>query len=93
MIRCPECSTEESGIAKFCQECGTRLPYAAPAALPGGDISERVRPYLPRGYVERLMAAGGGMAGERRVVTILFSDVKGSCGRDCEREWARESWR
>ena len=33
---------------------------------------------MPQEYVDRLLAAGGQMAGERRLVTILFSDVKGS---------------
>jgi class 3 adenylate cyclase/predicted ATPase len=33
---------------------------------------------MPTSYVEKLMASKGKMEGERRVVTILFSDVKGS---------------
>ena len=32
----------------------------------------------PREYAERLLAAGGQTSAERRLVTILFSDVKGS---------------
>jgi class 3 adenylate cyclase len=33
---------------------------------------------VPAEYADRLLAASGQMAGERRMVTILFSDVKGS---------------
>jgi class 3 adenylate cyclase/tetratricopeptide (TPR) repeat protein len=33
---------------------------------------------VPTGFAERLLASGGQMAGQRRMVTILMSDVKGS---------------
>ncbi len=38
----------------------------------------RSKRLAPREYAERLLAAGGQTSAERRLVTILFSDVKGS---------------
>jgi ABC-type oligopeptide transport system substrate-binding subunit/class 3 adenylate cyclase len=65
----------------FCDACGTRIAAPAveaeqPPASP--DIAaRRLRRLVPREYAERLRASGG-MAGERRMVTILFCDVTGS---------------
>ncbi|MFQ5872601.1 MAG: zinc ribbon domain-containing protein [Dehalococcoidia bacterium] len=30
-MQCPQCQSENSDIAKFCQECGTKLVLACPA--------------------------------------------------------------
>jgi ABC-type oligopeptide transport system substrate-binding subunit/class 3 adenylate cyclase len=78
-LTCPECATPLPPTAKFCPECGARLaaaptvPDASPMALP-----ERVRRLMPPEYVDRLLEAGDRMTGERRLVTILFADIKGS---------------
>jgi class 3 adenylate cyclase len=41
-------------------------------------MARRLQRLVPKELTERLMAARGKMEGERRIVTILFSDVKGS---------------
>jgi ABC-type oligopeptide transport system substrate-binding subunit/class 3 adenylate cyclase len=49
-----------------------------------------LRRLAPKAYVDRLLAASGEMAGERRMVTILMADIKGSSGmaRDLDpEEW------
>jgi class 3 adenylate cyclase/predicted ATPase len=48
-----------------------RLPVADQAAV-------RLQRLMPREFAERLLATRGHVADERRVVTILFSDLKGS---------------
>jgi len=77
---CAQCNTENPERAKFCLECGARLDAAAAPApsVPQDTIPQRIRRLVPQEYADRLMAAGGQMAGARRVVTILFSDIKGS---------------
>ncbi|HUF39333.1 MAG TPA: adenylate/guanylate cyclase domain-containing protein [Anaerolineales bacterium] len=63
---CPNCGEANSRAARFCQNCGHRL--AEPAADPHPAAApEPVRPADPPAS-----------EGERRVVTILFADVKGS---------------
>ena len=72
-LLCPQCGTELPPQAKFCFACGTPLDAQPPDAMP-----ERLKRLMPRQYVEQLRFAKGRITGERRVVTILFSDVKGS---------------
>jgi predicted ATPase/class 3 adenylate cyclase len=44
----------------------------------GAAAVEALRRLAPKGYAERLLATRGQVGKERRVVTMLFSDVKGS---------------
>ncbi len=73
-LTCPECSTANPDEARFCLHCGARLEAPATHDL------ELLEPYLPKGMLAKLEAArvGRSMEGERRVVTMLFCDVKGS---------------
>jgi class 3 adenylate cyclase/tetratricopeptide (TPR) repeat protein len=86
-VICPNCGTELPGGANFCFNCGYRLA-SPPAIFPAGDTpSSRpvyppasLQPYVPSELLEKLSAARarGSMVGERRVLTMLFCDVKGS---------------
>lgn len=69
-MNCPSCQAAAPDGARFCMHCGTELATAV-----GREAIERL---VPRQYLERLSAAHGRPAGERRVVTILFCDIKGS---------------
>jgi len=72
---CPNCGTQNRSGAKFCDNCGTRLTSQ--------KEKERFSPvsdYIPKEYAIKLNKArsAGTMVGERRIVTMLFCDVKGS---------------
>ena len=71
-VKCPSCGTANPDDARFCNACGTRLDLSA-----DGDALD---PFLPKELLAKLEAARAGraMEGERRVVTMLFCDVKGS---------------
>jgi class 3 adenylate cyclase/tetratricopeptide (TPR) repeat protein len=71
-VNCPNCGTDNPEGARFCNACGTRLDAA------GGDAA--LDAFLPKELLAKLEAARAGraMEGERRVVTMLFCDVKGS---------------
>ncbi len=75
-MNCPKCSTSNPPGAKFCMNCGTPLT-AAPASTP-----DLLGQYLPPELLAKLEAArahgGSQRSGERRVITMLFCDVKGS---------------
>jgi class 3 adenylate cyclase/tetratricopeptide (TPR) repeat protein len=90
---CPNCQTRNPAAAKFCFNCGVRLsqgemikplaepPTAAPAHTEPGargaaGVSPRALPSPRR--ASRPNARLGAAASERRVVTIVFCDVKGS---------------
>lgn len=77
-VRCPRCGEFVTSRARFCSECGSpTIPDAQPPVSPSSHAGALDR-LAPRQYVEHLLASQGRIAGERRVVTILFSDVKGS---------------
>ena len=47
-------------------------------AVSNDNMTQTLKRLMPTSYVEKLLSSKGKMEGERRVVTILFSDVKGS---------------
>jgi class 3 adenylate cyclase/tetratricopeptide (TPR) repeat protein len=72
-VKCPSCGTDNPDGARFCNACGTQLD-------PTADRDAALDPFLPKELLAKLEAARAGraMEGERRVVTMLFCDVKGS---------------
>jgi class 3 adenylate cyclase len=65
--------------AAFCYKCGT--PTAPPPTPPvqfSDSLTERLQRLVPQAFAEQLLATRGKMQNERRMVTILFSDIKGS---------------
>lgn len=68
MKACPACQAENPAAARFCNQCGRRLAEDAPA--PVG--------YTPRHLRDGALRAAGTLAGERKRVTVLFADIKGS---------------
>jgi class 3 adenylate cyclase len=75
---CPNCQASNPEGAKFCMNCGARLK-AGQAANPGGIAASSLDRYIPQELLAKLKSARSrGIAGERRVVTVLFCDIKGS---------------
>ena len=70
-MRCAACAAELRATAKFCDECG------APIASPTGGVREP-RVYTPRHLTEKILGSRAALEGERKQVTVLFADVKGS---------------
>jgi ABC-type oligopeptide transport system substrate-binding subunit/class 3 adenylate cyclase len=82
VLACSQCETELPASAKCCDACGAQVT-AQPAKvreLPDATdaFAERLQRLVPKEYAERLLATRGQVQPERRTVTILFSDVKGS---------------
>jgi ABC-type oligopeptide transport system substrate-binding subunit/class 3 adenylate cyclase len=80
VLVCPACAAELPPHAQFCISCGARLATAAEEAaeLVPDTVSHRLRRLVPKEYAQRLLATRGQVQAERRLITILFSDVKGS---------------
>ena len=83
---CPACRTANPPTNKFCSECGQRLgqPAAAPAAtaapLPAAPPAARFaspEAYTPKHLAEKILTSRGAIEGERKIVTVMFSDVSG----------------
>src|SRR6516165_5630197 len=88
--RCLSCGTENPPHAKFCAQCATHLSGSAAPAAP------TALPVPPRANVEVNLAltegnTDGQLDGERKTVTMLFADIKGSMDlmEDLDPEQAR----
>jgi ribosomal protein L40E len=69
--RCASCGTELPPAAKFCLECGAKVvERATPLSAP--------RDYTPKHLAEKILTSRSALEGERKQVTVLFADVKGS---------------
>ncbi|HEX9819627.1 MAG TPA: adenylate/guanylate cyclase domain-containing protein, partial [Methylomirabilota bacterium] len=71
---CRKCRAALPGSAKFCLECGESV-----AARPGGEPRFTAPDaYTPRYLAERILTSRSALEGERKQVTVLFADLKGS---------------
>ena len=74
--RCPKCGAENALSSAFCEDCGTALAgNAASAATSSSQAAStppqiRIRPEQPD--------ASTPILGERKMLTALFADIKGS---------------
>ena len=68
---CAECQTEISADAKFCHRCG-RPTGTADGPGPAS------RAYTPRYLADKILTTRSALEGERKQVTVLFADIKGS---------------
>jgi class 3 adenylate cyclase/tetratricopeptide (TPR) repeat protein len=74
--RCPSCAAELRPQARFCDQCGTAVETPpAPAAAP---VPRSARDYTPRHLAEKILTLRSAIEGERKRVTVLFADMKGS---------------
>ncbi len=71
---CSNCRSELSERAKFCAECGH--PVALGAAAQQRYASPDT--YTPKHLAERILTSRSALEGERKQVTVLFADLKGS---------------
>jgi class 3 adenylate cyclase/tetratricopeptide (TPR) repeat protein len=73
-LTCPKCRSELPAGAKFCLECG------APVALQVTAEARFTSPesYTPKHLAEKILTSRAALEGERKQVTVLFADLKGS---------------
>jgi class 3 adenylate cyclase len=70
---CRSCGATLRPAARFCDGCGQRVGEPA-SAPPERDL----RAYTPRHLAEKILTSRSALEGERKQVTVLFADVKGS---------------
>ena len=75
--RCASCGAELTPAAKFCAECGASLTEIR---NPKSEIRnpQDPRSYTPKHLVDKILQSKSALEGERKQVTVLFADVKGS---------------
>jgi hypothetical protein len=80
---CEECATP---LARACANCGAPLPptakFCSECAHPAGQAAAArfaaPEAYTPKHLAERILTSKAALEGERKQVTVLFADVKGS---------------
>jgi ribosomal protein L40E len=73
-LKCAACGTELPAGAKFCLECGQSVgaqPVIATRFTSPGA-------YTPKHLAENILTSKSALEGERKQVTVLFADMKGS---------------
>jgi ribosomal protein L40E len=85
--RCSSCNTVNPADAKFCRKCGGALGAGAPSSSP----SPAAAAATPRVEIAHERQTAEALEGERKTVTALFADIKGSTElmRDLDPEEAR----
>jgi predicted amidophosphoribosyltransferase len=69
---CPSCGALVTSGKKFCRSCGAALtpePASRFASLES---------YTPKHLAEKILTSRAALEGERKQVTVLFADLKGS---------------
>ncbi len=73
---CANCGGQLSPAAKFCPECGN--PTELSAAGPSAERFGSPEAYTPRHLAEKILTSRSALEGERKQVTVLFADLRGS---------------
>ncbi|HWP90175.1 MAG TPA: adenylate/guanylate cyclase domain-containing protein, partial [Burkholderiales bacterium] len=68
---CPACGAPVSAGKNFCRSCGAAMTASAGQPAP-------LQSYTPRHLAERILDSRAALEGERKQVTVLFADLKGS---------------
>jgi class 3 adenylate cyclase len=86
--RCGSCGTENPAGARFCNQCGAQLVDGSESTVERSGASGRStldsrlvddpRSHTPRHLAEKILHSRSALEGERKLVTVLFADVKGS---------------
>src|SRR5712691_3844885 len=71
---CSSCNTVNPADAKFCRKCGGALGADTPASSPRPAAAATT----PRVEITHERQTAEGLEGERKTVTALFADIKGS---------------
>ena len=76
-IYCPNCKASNPPDSKFCEKCGRDLK--PPKETPSVRYSEP-QSYTPKFLADKILTTRSSLAGERKVVTVLFADVANYTG-------------
>jgi len=74
-LACPSCGFSNKPGVKFCGGCGAALGASPATAGPRFASPET---YTPKHLAEKILTSKSALEGERKQVTVLFADLKGS---------------
>src|SRR5262249_51803338 len=84
-LRCPHCGDAATPGKRFCASCGGSLDQGRvtkddgrPAVGLPSSFVLGPSSYTPQHLAARIISSRGALEGERKQVTVLFADLKGS---------------
>src|SRR2546425_2603423 len=86
-VACSGCGRELRSDARFCDGCRAEIKGLGVKGLPAREKTEHRTPnpltpnplsYTPKHLADRILTSRSALEGERKQVTVLFADVKGS---------------
>lgn len=72
---CSSCGIALKPTANYCPECGASTVVTVPTTQPP---TRRVADYTPKHLADRIFQSCSALEGERKTITALFADLKGS---------------
>ena len=83
---CANCGSEVPSTAKFCAQCGH-------PQKPVTDDPRFASPksYTPKHLADKILNSRAALEGERKLVTVLFADIRGSVDLIADRRGCAEA--
>jgi len=75
---CPSCGSANPTDARFCNQCAAALVSGQAPAEAAAPPERSPRDYTPKHLADKILRSKSALEGERKQVTVLFADVKGS---------------
>jgi class 3 adenylate cyclase len=75
---CPRCGEPNRQGAKFCRRCGQAIGETPVRSSPLNVGTPAPDTYVPKHLAEKILASRHKLEGERKQVTVLFADIRGS---------------
>jgi class 3 adenylate cyclase/tetratricopeptide (TPR) repeat protein len=75
---CANCGAPLSPTAKFCSECAHPAGASTAPTQPAAPRFDAPQTYTPKYLAEKIISSKAALEGERKHVTVLFADIKGS---------------
>jgi class 3 adenylate cyclase len=77
-IVCASCGEVNRPGAKFCRKCGHRALHDDAPGAAASSLLRAPESYTPQHLAEKILTSKAALEGERKQVTVLFADLKGS---------------
>ena len=73
---CPQCRYSNPPASRFCAQCAS--PLSSSNTNSSSSRFESPQAYTPKHLAEKILTSRNALEGERKQVTVLFADLKGS---------------
>jgi len=75
---CPKCGEPNRQTATFCRNCGQSINQTSTSAPTSTAATPAPETYVPKHLAEKILTSRHSLEGERKQVTVLFADIRGS---------------